>query len=501
MAAPAETTSRTYGNWRKPVSGGVFGLGTIGTGLMLGGLVVMILAIMVAGIVVGLAIGVVVAAVLAALVLSDRHDRTGVQRLATRLGWWRTRRSGASWYRSGPLGRTPWGTFQLPGLLAASTLTEASDSYGRPFALLHVPSTGDCVVVLATEPDGASLVDPDQVDAWVAHWGQWLALLGDEPGLVAAAVTVETAPDSGTRLRREVENNADENAPAVAQAMLRQVVESYPIGSATVRAWVSLTFSAAASATGKRRSLDEVAQDLAIRLPGLTQSLHATGAGAARPARAQELCEVVRTAYDPQAARLLDAARADGQVPDLAWSDVGPTATQAYWDHLVHDGARSVTWSMSGAPRGAVTSAILAKLLAPSVDVDRKRVTVLYRPLDAGRAADAVDRNVNAASFRVTSAARPSARATADHRAALQTAEEEASGAGLVDFGMVVTATVADADRLPTARAAIDRLSSTARIRLRVAHGSQDSAFLAGLPLGLSLQRHSRVPALIRENL
>ena len=40
-------------------------------------------------------------------------------------------------------------------------------------------------------------------------------------------------------------------------------------------------------------------RDLAARLPALTQSLHATGAGAARPMSAQELCEVVRIAYDP----------------------------------------------------------------------------------------------------------------------------------------------------------------------------------------------------------
>jgi hypothetical protein len=107
--------------------------------------------------------------------------------------------------------------FQLPGLAAKSTLYEFTDSYKRPFALLHVPTTNHFTVVFSTEPDGASLVDPEQVDAWVANWGGWIAGLGDEAGLEAAAVTVETAPDSGYRLRNEVERNIHADAPEAAK--------------------------------------------------------------------------------------------------------------------------------------------------------------------------------------------------------------------------------------------------------------------------------------------
>ncbi|MFX5530501.1 SCO6880 family protein, partial [Acinetobacter baumannii] len=74
-----------------------------------------------------------------------------------------------------------------------------------------------------------------------------------------------------------------------------------------------------------------MARELAARLPGLTASLQATGAGAAHPLSAQELCETIRVAYDPAAATLIDDAHADGEVPDLRWSDVGPTAAQAGW--------------------------------------------------------------------------------------------------------------------------------------------------------------------------
>ena len=107
-----------------------------------------------------------------------------------------------------------------------------------------------------------------------------------------------------------------------------------------------------------------MARELAARLPGLTAGLQATGAGAAHPLSAQELCETIRVAYDPAAATLIDDAHADGDVPDLRWSDVGPTAAQAGWDGYRHDSAKSVTWAMTQAPRGLVQSGVLARLLA-----------------------------------------------------------------------------------------------------------------------------------------
>lgn len=492
---------RTYGNWRKPMSAGLGALGTIGTAALLAGLIVAIVIMATAGILPALAFALVAGVALSSLVVRGRHGRTALQAIATRAGWLRGRTKGAHLYRSGPLGRTPWGTFQLPGVAAASALSEHRDSWDRPFALLRVPATGHFTVVFSADPDGASLVDEEQVDFWVANWGQWLAALGDEPGVVAVSVTIETAPDSGTRLRREVESNLDASAPDVAKAMLREVVETYPAGSATVKAMVAVTFSGAGRGLGRPRDADEMARDLAARLPWLGQALQATGAGAARPMTAQQLCESIRTAYEPSAARQFDRARAGGQVATLTWNDVGPTAAQADWDLYRHDDAVSVTWSMTQAPRGEVSSSVLHRLLRPHSDVDRKRVTLLYRPIDSARAARIVEQDKRNADFRVNSAARPSARALVEQRAAQATAAEEARGAGLVNFGMVVTATVTSADRLDAARQAIDHLAPTARITLRPVYGSQDTAFAAGLPLGLVLRSHLRVPNELRESL
>lgn len=86
-------------------------------------------------------------------------------------------------------------------------------------------------------------------------------------------------------------------------------------------------------------------------------------------------------------------------------------------------------------------------------------------------------------------------------RSAAATASEEASGAGLVQFGMLVTATVGDPGREADTRTAVDNLAATARLRLRPVYGSQDSAFAAALRLGLVLPKHIKIPAELREKL
>lgn len=492
---------RTYGNWRKPRSAGLGGLGKLATGVMFAGIMASIVTSMFSGLGPALLVAAAFGAVLLAVSVKDKHDKSTLGRAVTRVNWLRTKNKGANVYRSGPIGRAKWGTFQLPGLAAASQLSEFEDSAGRPFALIHIPATRHYTVVITTEPDGAALVDQETINNQVAEYGIWLANLADEPGVEAASVTVETAPDTGTRLRSEVSGSLDPDAPAFATAMLEEVMHTYPVGSATIRAYIAVTFNGSSRVTGRRREAEEVGTDLASRLPGLTAGLAAAGAGAARPMSAQELCETIRTAYDPAAAVLIDEARAAGEVPQLAWSDVGPAAAEARWDSYRHDGAVSTSWTMTSPPRGVVQSGILGRLLAPHRDVARKRVTLLYRPIDPARAAALVETDLNAAQFNTTASTKPSARSTLSTRAAMATAAEEAAGAGLLNFGLVVTATTTDPAHEAEARAAIDSLSASARLRMRPAYGSQDTAFAAALPLGIVLPRHVKMPVEVRESL
>ena len=229
------------------------------------------------------------------------------------------------------------------------------------------------------------------------------------------------------------------------------------------------------TAGGQRKTATELARDIATRLGGLTQRLHATGAGVAVPVDAQRLCEIVHSAYNPRAAELLEEARAAGQPARLRWEDVGPAAAEARDQSYWHDGAESVTWAMTQAPRGEVRENVLARLIAPHPEIARKRVTLLYRMIGPGEAARIVERDLHNAEFRVNSANRPSARAILEQNSASATAQEEARGAALHNFGMLVTATVLEPGQLPAAQSAISNLAPTARVALAAGLG------LAGL--------------------
>lgn len=489
---------RTYGNWRKPTSPGIGGLGLVGTAVLFGGLLLVIFTMAVSWLL-ALVIGILFTLSLIPLLMRDKHGRNGLQWGTARASWAKGVSSGQHLYRSGPLGRVPLGTCKLPGLLAGSKLYEAQDAYGRPFAHLHVPSTNHHTVVLTCNADGASLVDPLQVETWVAYWGHWLSQLGHEPSLVAASVTVEAAPDTGERLREEVESNLVPGAPALAQAVLREVVNAYPAGSASLSTRIALTYSGASRTTGVRRTPDDVAVEIGTRLPGLCAGLQMTGAGPARPMTGQELIEAVRVAYDPSVAVYIDQARAAGEDTGLSWDEAGPIAGEEAWGHYRHDDAFSVTWSMSEAPRGAVFSNSLSRLVAPHPDILRKRVTLLYRPHDPATAARLVERDRKDALFKAKQSKTANARDSVAVRAAEQAAQEEATGAGLVRFGMLVTATVASAAELKLAASAMDELSASARVLMRRVYGSQAAAFAAALPVGLVIPSHLKVPATIRE--
>ena len=477
------------------------GLRGVGTFLMFAGLISVVMLVMIFGVVEAVIWFVVLAGMMLVVTSRDSHGKSTLDRGVTRVGWWVARARGQNLYRSGPLGRTPWGTSQLPGIAAPTKLSEFEDSYGRPFALVHSPATGTFAVVIGTEPDGAALVDPEQIDMWVADWGHWMRNLGEEPGVEGAAATIETAPDSGSRLRREVEGNVDPSSPAFAQQMLSEVVDEYPAGSSTVTAYVTITFRDQHRPGGRRLNAEEMARRLAARLPNLTKNLQLTGAGAAVPLSAQRLCEVIRVAYDPAAAALFDEARVAGETVPMRWPDVGPVAHEASWDGYFHENAFSYSWQMSVAPQSNVQSSVLTRLLAPSSEVDRKRVTLLYRPINAAQAATIVETDKRDTEFNMTSKAKPSAREVKSAVAANATAQAEASGAGLTMFGVAVTATVTDTEKADDARATVDDLSAASRLQLRPVYGSQDSAFAIGLPLGLIPRKHMSAPSRMKENL
>ncbi|MBJ2329465.1 hypothetical protein JFX23_06775 [Schaalia cardiffensis] len=476
---------RTYGNWRRPTAAG---LGKLSFGASMGLLGAMILIVLIystLGLRWSVGFGLVSAAAIWAVSARDRHGISVADRTGERMRFWWASRTKRTIYRSGPLTPTAasTGKCSLPGIAAASTISEQVDSYDRPYALIR-HADGSLAVVIKLAPSGADLLDVNQVDLQVAYWGQWLADLGGELGIVGASVCVETTPDTGKRLEREVRRRVDPAAPELSQQIMREIVVDYRAGSAQVRTWLTLVFEPAKMGS-RKRSFDQAARDIGTRLPGLTQTLVAAGAGAVHLMTVEEVVRLVRVAYDPACESLFEDAAAAGEDVHVSWDDAGPVSALALWDSYRHDSGVSRSWVVTAPPRGVVQSSILRTILSANSDVDRKRVTILYHPMDAGLAPDVVEADVNMARARVETSGRPTARAKSELQAAQQVAAEEAGGAGLVDFGIIMTATTSAPEDTDDTSSAMAALAAASRLQVRIAYGAQDSAFALGLPLGL----------------
>ncbi|WP_336853917.1 SCO6880 family protein [Sinomonas albida] len=499
MSEQTTYTEPTYGNWRRPRTAGIGRLGGLETWAMIAGLLVLVFVFRLAGPLPGFAL---FAAEVIALVLftqRDAHGQSRISRLVARLAHRRAVRGRRNLYRSGPVGLVPGGTARLPGLLAKSALHQFQDSFDRGFALLFMPDTNHATVVIECEPTGLALEDPQTIDAYVANWGGWLADLGKQPDVVACSVTVETAPDFGVRLRQSVDRHRHPDASAAVVEMMEEVKATFPQAAPVTRAYLAVTVTAWRQGAPRPRKVEDLGLDLGARLGKLTEHLEQCGAGDAHPVTAQGLCEIVRSAYDPVVAQHIAAAHAEEITPALSWDDVGPLAHDAGWEWYRHDSGLSKSWVMSVAPRGEVFSNVLEAVLAPSGDVDRKRVTMLYRPVPAARAMDVAEKDVTAAKNRAASTATVSFRAVDDYAKTIQTAKEVAKDAGMLNFGVVITATIRNPEDALAVSYGIEDLAAESQLTVRPAYGAQDTAFAAGLPLGLVLPDYVMVPAKIRE--
>ena len=473
-----ETQVRTYGNWRHPRLAGMGKLSFTQTMALLALLIVSALVYGSFGFARAAVLLLSGLSVLGAMEIRDAHGVSVWDKGVERVSFARRRRARRTVYRSGPIGIVPGGRARLPGLLSGSRISEHVDSYDRPFALIH-HGNGHVSVAMVVSPSGIALVDQERIDQQVAHWGAWLADLGSAIGIVQASVCVETVPDTGGALERHVNARLD----AIALSVVRDAVSQYRSGAAQLRCTVTLTFDTKRMSV-KKRSTDQVARDIGTRLPHLTHSLEAAGTGPAHLLTAADVTRLVRVAYDPASEPLFEEATVAGQEVELDWEDAGPVGAHTSFDSFRHDSGLSRTWVLTKAPTGVVQSGVLSDLLSISRDVERKRVTLLLRPIDAAMTGDIVERDMTTASAAAGMSKKVTARAAREMAISSKNAQEEASGAGLVDFTVLVTATVTGDDLDDTA-AAITSLASASKLRMRPAYGAQDSAFALGLPLGV----------------
>jgi hypothetical protein len=477
-------SQRTYGNWRLGRRAGLFGLGPVGT---VAAFVVMAVAAGMLAIDFYLALWIALLGLLALSPLAIRiNGRTGFQVLSARIAWHLGRSRRHHVYISG-IASPVTEQHQLPGILARSQVYAVETGRAGTIGVVVVPQSRHYTITLRCVPEGTELVDQAVIDSRVGRLATWLSSLCREPMLVQAQITVETTPDPGTLLASEVAATTRPDSPDLARRVLDEVVRDYPAGSASIDTLVSLTYS---PPVGRSWTHEDMCREVASRLPHLHSSLTGAGGSGIAPMTPEALARVMRAAYDPASAT--DLAR-NMDVP-IDWKNAGPVAARESWDHYRHDSGFSRTWGMVEAPRGVVFASTFSRLSEPDPELLRKRVTVTYRPYQPGEAARLVEADKRDARFTASKKTRPTARDLVDLAAAEQAAEEEASGAGVIRFTVMVTATVATEAELETATSIVQARAGESRLLLRPMYGSQAAAFAGLLPAGVVLTTHATIP-------
>lgn len=501
MSSESTVHPNVFGNLTVPRRSGLLGLSFGGSIALVPIILIMIFLVAFGQMAAAIA---VVATTIVVIVLSkvtrkENHSIFG--RIMLRFVQKRKEKTQQNMYIAGPTGKgTPDGATRLPGLMARSELTEQTDSFGEPFGLIRLSGNGvhNYSVVMETHPDGEALIDRDEMERRVALWGAWLSQRGSDEGIRGASVTIESSPDSGLRLARLLDDNRTEDSPEFSRNVTDQIRETFQTGAPQLVARVTVTFS------GKRldgragdRGTDEMAEEIGNRLPAIRAGLAGTGAGSVRACTAQQITDFTRVAYDPTVATTVEEMQADGGT-GLLWEDAGPSFARDDFDLYRHDRAVSKSWTMWEGPSGHFTADSLKRVLNPLPGVLRKRVTLLYRPITTDKTTAIVQQEQNDALF-AQSQTRNDARAMHRLAAARKTASEEAQGAGLTRFGVVLTITSKNSEDFRRWDRQVPGMFARARLRVRPALANQAVTFQAGLPLGLVLPDHMLIPDEVRE--
>jgi hypothetical protein len=432
------------------------------------------------------------AALVAGATLVPVGSQTLAGWVAGRVRFDRGRSSGESTYDGSLLTDHPRAT-DLPGAMAPLVPLTSADGRGGRQTLLWDRVSGRLTAILRVAPVGVDLADKSQADMWVASFGAFLAELGYHPLVRHLSVTIDTAPSGGVTVREYVSSRLDPEAPAGARAVMSELVADSPTVSADADAWVAVTCDPT-RATPRPTDLFGAVAEVTRILPTLEARLAGCGVSVLGRADIAWLSQRLRLAYDPSANRV--SAPAPDALDDLSWwAEAGPVAAAEEWDHWRHDSGMSMTWAWSEAPRRPVTSRVLVPLLSPGKWP--RRVTLLFEPHSAHDAAASVEREVTASGFRRTLAARtrrdPTQRDIADQQRAMQAAQEEAAGAGVLKFSLYVSTTVLDPTHLQDAATDTEQRAGQCQIRLRRLTRSHAGGFAAAL--GMGVNPHARSTA------
>lgn len=482
----------TYGNWFAQKSPGLFGAGLFATVLLFVGVIFSLGGLLFGGWRVGLVL-------LIAFGLGYVATGTPVGASVHRGVLYRRAKSAQDTeFRSGPLSKKRNPENRLPGLLGKTKLLHQRDTFGQPFAVIKSPGNM-WTIVARCSADGPWLQDQDRINSWVANYSVMLSAFAQEQGLLCVKVITDTAPDPGGRLGSMVRSMREASAPLLARMVIDECVAELPATSSENHTYIELTYRG--RQLSRKNDERAITAELARRIPRLVQLASAAGGGSVEMVSADELARVVRVAFDPAIQASMEAADIDGDPDVFDWTDAGPAAYSERWADLYHDSGHSITFEMREAPRSKVIELALAGFVGPHRDFARKRVALIYRPHTPDEASRVAEQDARTANFQVGQSGKKRASASAEmiQRAAEQSRQEVAAGAGSVRFSIMFTVTTLFGGDMDQAVSTIHSAAGAVPIRVRRCYGGQAAGFVTTLPVGFLPWEHTLITPRVRE--
>lgn len=401
--------------------------------------------------------------------------------------------AGLTTYRPGPSGELPDGSYRLPGALAPTECQNYQSSFHQPFGMVWDSKRDVGTVFMSVAAPGLQLLDQKFIDAMVAQWAALLREAGTSTSIIQVAASVVSTKDSGMRLPLAVAKHrsyaGDAEIPLAAREIMDEVLELENQALPRIEHTISMTFSARANSKEgvAARSRSELAEEIATVIDSFEKTLSAAAAGTVRLMDAQSITDSFYSAFNPGQAHSIDVARLSDGGTNLRWEEAGPTYAEAHKDYYEHGDYFTKSFQMWRPPSTLFMEDSLRPLLSPDNRLEKKRVTLIYRPLAQDTSHEIALSTVNDALFEGNQKGKKGgSRSAVLVQKAQQTENEMAHGATLVPFTMVVSATVDNPKDFARVSSDIRRAGATGvNLGLREATYSHDTAFALGLGAGL----------------
>lgn len=383
-------------------------------------------------------------------------------------------------YRSRVFKPRPAGTLGLPGDAAA--LREWTDPTTEA-VMIHDPHAQTLTAILAVTHPAFVLLDPAEQQRRVAAWGRVLAGTCRSGRIARLQVLERTQPGSGTDLADWWTSHGTDDGSWPATTYHELIDRAGPAGERH-QTMISIAVDLRAASRQVRAAGGGMPGGAVVLRQEMANLMTAVRAADLSPTgwlTAADLALVLRTAYDPAAASILD--RHDvGR--DLATA--GPLAVAETWRGLRTDSAHHAVLWISEWPRTQVFPGFLAPLLltpgvrrAFSITCTPVRVDVAVRDIRRKKTGLLSDASQRAKIGRVEDAIH-----TAEYRDVVQQEQDLTAGHGILRYTGLIAVTAPTAEQLDAAIAGIEQAAVQASCETRRLVGQQAQAFTAAaLPL------------------